>query len=73
MSQVIVITNNPPVVAACFGASSITNTVTMSTTTVGLTVSGQHDVVLLPPLILRDTVRGSIGLITVSQQQQPQS
>ena len=33
---------------------------------------GQHDVVLLPPLILKDTVRGVVSL-TIVLQQQPQS
>ena len=34
--------------------------------------SGRYDVVLPPPLILRDTIRGVVGLATVPQQQ-PQS
>ena len=39
----------------------------------GLAALGQHDVVMPPQLILRDTFRASIGLTTVLQQQQPQS
>ena len=42
----------------------------LASTSVGQTV-GLHDVVLLPQLILGDTMRGSAGIPTMSQQQQP--
>ena len=45
--------------------------VTLAPTSVHLTTSDQHDAVLLPQLILRDTIRDSAGLITLPQQQQP--
>ena len=47
--------------------------VTMASISVCLPASGQHDVVLPAQLIMRDRVRGSVGLATVPQQQQPQS
>ena len=85
MSQVTVTTTTAPVTVVCYWA--ITMTVTLVTTTVDLpalgqhdvhtsmdvTKLGQHDVVLPPQLILRDSMRGSVGLATVSKQQQPQS
>ena len=40
---------------------------------VSLTALCQHDVVLPPQLILRDTMRDSVGVTTLQQQQQPQS
>ena len=55
----------------CLRASSITMTVTMAPTG-GLTMLGQHDMVLHLQLILSDTMRHYVGLITLSQQQ-PQS
>ena len=63
----------PPVTVVYSGALLITTTVKLAPTSVGQTTSGQHDVVLLPQLILRDTVRASVGLTTLDQQQQPQS
>ena len=48
-------------------------TVTMAANTVGLGTWHHHDVVLLPPLIPMDTVRATICLTTVLQQQQSQS
>ena len=46
------------------------STVTMAPTSVGLaTAFGQHDVVLLPSLIPRDTMRGVVVSTTVLQQQ----
>ena len=45
----------------------------MTSTSAGLTAKGQHDVVLPPQLILRDMMRGCVGLITVLQKQQSQS
>ena len=43
----------------------------LTSTSVGQTF-GQHDVVLLPQLILRNTMRVSAGLTTMLQQQPPQ-
>ena len=48
-------------------------TATMDPTSVALTTLGQHDVVLPLQLIQRDTMRGSVGLTTMLQQQQSQS
>ena len=57
----------------CSRASSITTSVTMAPTSVGLAASDWHDVVLPPQLIPRDTMRGPVGHATVPQQWQPQS
>ena len=38
----------------------------MASTSVGLAASGQHDVILSPQLIVRDTVRGFVGLTATS-------
>ena len=65
MFQVTATTTTPPVTVLCSSSSSITMIVTMTPTAVDLVASGQYDVVLPPPLILRETVRGSIGLTTV--------
>ena len=65
MSQVTAITTTPPVTVVCFRASPIAITVMMADTAVGLVAVGQHDVVLLPQLILRDTMRDVVGLSTV--------
>ena len=48
-------------------------TVMLAPTSVGQTTAGQHDVILPPKLILRDTIRGSVGQTTVPQQQEHQS
>ena len=45
----------------------------MSHTSVGSAPLGQYDVVLTPQLILRDTMRGAVGLTTVLQPQHSQS
>ena len=45
----------------------------MAPTSVGLAALDQNDVVLLPQLIQRHTMRGSVVLTTVLQQQQPLS
>ena len=72
MSEANATTITPPVTAVCSGASSLTMTVTMALTLMGLSATlGQHDKVLPPPMTLRDT-RGVSGLATVLQQQ-PQS
>ena len=87
MSQVTVTTSTPPVTIVCSSTSLITLTVTVASTAVDLVTlgqhyihtavdlaaSGQHGVVQPPPFILRDTVRSSVDLATVPQQQQPQS
>ena len=54
-------TTTPPVTVVCSGASVLLMTITMAPTLMGLPATqGQHDVVLLPLLILRDT-RGVVG------------
>ena len=85
MSQVTVSISNALLIVVCFRATTMTVTLVPTAvdllawgqhnmhTTEGLTALGQHDVALLPQLILRDTVRGSLGIATVLQQQQPQS
>ena len=76
MSQVTAVpttTTTPPVTIMCSSGLSITTTVTVAPTTGYLAIFGQHDVVLPPQLILRDTMRGSVGLANVLKQQQPQS
>ena len=69
MSQVIATTTTPPVKVVCSKESPITMIVIMAATSVGLAAS----VVLPPQVIPRVTVRGSFGLITLPQWQQPQS
>ena len=71
ISQVTATTTTPPVTVVC--SRTISMTVTLVPTAVDLTAFGQHDVVLPPQLILRNTVRGSVCLTTVPQQQQSQS
>ena len=67
------VTTTTPATVVCSGESTTTITVTVVPTPVRLTTaSGQHDVVLLSPLILRDAVRGVVSLATVPQQE-PQS
>ena len=73
MFSVTVTTSAPPVTVVWSKASPITTTVTMTLTSVGLAELYQHDVVLPPLLILKDTLRCSISLTFVLQQQQPQS
>ena len=73
MSPVTATTTTPPVTVVCHGASPITLTVTMAPTSVGLAASDQLDMVLPPQLIPRDTMRDSVGLTTVPQQQQLRS
>ena len=80
MSQVTATTSTPPI-NVCSGASPITMNVTwfllMWTSqhwvSMDLAAFSQHDVLLLPPLTLRDTMKGYVGLTTMPQQQQPQS
>ena len=75
MSQVTVTatTTTSPVTVECSRASLIVMTVTLAPTSVDQTILGQHDMVVLQKLILRDTVRGSAGLTNMPQQHQPQS
>ena len=63
-------TNTPPVTVVCPGALLIMITVLLALTSVGQITLGQHDVVLQPQLIQRDTVRGSAGLTNMPQQHQ---
>ena len=68
MSQITVTTTTPPVtcvlqsIAHHYDGYGSSNQIT----------SGQHDEALPPQLTLRDRVRGSAGLTTILQQQQPQ-
>ena len=75
ISQVTVTTTITTMTVRCFGVSPITMTVMMALTATALDLdaSGQHYVVLPPPLNLRYTVKGSVSLTTVLQQQQSQS
>ena len=66
MCQVTVMTTSSPVTTVHSGALSSTMTVTMTPIHVGLVAVGQYDVVLLPPLILRDTMSGVVGLTTAA-------
>ena len=61
-------TNTPPVTAVCSSAVTTTMTAVMVPTSTVLAAALGHDVVLLPPQILKDTVRGIVGLTTVLQQ-----
>ena len=70
MSPVTAATLSPPVTVLCSRALPVTMIVTIAPTSVGLAASDHHDVVWPPQLILRDTMRGSVGLTTLSQQQQ---
>ena len=68
-SNTMAMTSTPPVIAVCSHTSSLLSTVTMAPSLMGLpTTSGQHDVVLSPPLTPRHS-GGVIGLTTVPQQQ----
>ena len=65
-------TNNPPVTVVCSSMSSLLTTATMHPSLMGLSATlGQHDVVLPPLLILRNS-GGVVGLASVPLQQ-PQS
>ena len=69
VSQVTATTTTPSVTFVCFGASASMTTVKIAPTSVGLeAASGQYDVFLLPPLILRDTIRDIVNLDNVLQQ-----
>ena len=70
MSPVIATMTAPPMAVVYSRPSLITMNVTRGPTSVGSAPLGEHDVVLPPQLIQRDTMMGSVGLAT---QQQPQS
>ena len=62
ISQVTVTTTTtPPLTVVGSEAMLITIMNMLAPTSVGKTTLGQHNVVLLPQLILRDTMRGSVG------------
>ena len=75
MSQITALAaaTTPSVTVVYSHTLSITTIDTMATNTMGLLALSQHDVDLLLLLILRDTVRGSVCLTNLPQQQQPQS
>ena len=68
-STTMAMTTTAPVTVVSSGTSSDLSTITMAPSLMGLPVtSGQHDVVLPPPLTLRHS-GGVVGLATVQQQQ----
>ena len=67
MFSVTATSTTPPVTDVCSTASPITMVVTMAPISVGFAASGQHDVVLPQHLILRDTMRVSVGPATIPQ------
>ena len=70
MCQVTVTTTTSPVTVSCSSASTTTITVTMAPTFMVLASAlGQHDIVLTPPIIPRDTVRGVVDLYIVLHEQ----
>ena len=62
-------TTTSPVTVVCSGASLITKMDMLAPTSVGQITLDQQDVVLPPQFILRDTVRGFVGLMHVPQKQ----
>ena len=68
----ITVTTSAPLAAVVSFASTTTMTVVMAPNSMDLAAVLAHGVVLSPPLILRDTMMGSVGLTTVPQQQQAQ-
>ena len=66
MSQVTITntTTTPSMTAVCSRTTLITKMVMLAPTSVGQTTLGQP-----PQLILKDTVKGSVGLTTMQQQQ----
>ena len=71
VSHVTITTATPPVDIV---SSALTRTMIVMTapSSMGLAVVLDHDVVLPPPFILMDTMRGTVGLTTMEQQQHPQ-
>ena len=67
MFHITVAATTPPV-AVVSSALSKTITVMMAPNSMGQGVVLGHNVILLPPFILRKTMMGSVGLITVLQQ-----
>ena len=53
-------TSTPPVTVVCCNASSTSANVMMGPTSMGLPTLGQHDLILLPQFILRDTTTTSV-------------
>ena len=73
MPQITATTTSHPVTVVGSIVSSSTTTLTVVLTSVGLTAAvSQHDMVLPPPMIPRDTMRSVVGQ-TIVLQQQPQS
>ena len=73
MSPIMATTITSAVTVVCSRVLPITMTVTMAATPVGLAALDQHNVVLQPQLIPRDTNRASVGLSTVPHEWQTQS
>ena len=70
MSQVNVTTTSPPVTGVCSSVLTTTTANMMASSSMELAIAScQYDVVLLPPLIPRDTIRSAVSLATVLQQQ----
>ena len=72
VSQVMKTITTATVTVVCSRVVPITMTVTLAPNSVGQTALSQHDVILLPHLIPRNTMRVFVGLTTVLQQQKPQ-
>ena len=72
MSQVTQTTTTtittPHVTLVYTRAMLITKMVILAATSVDQMISGQHDMVLLPQLIMMDTIRSFVGLTTKPQQ-----
>ena len=64
-------TTTPSVTVVCSGLMPITMVVILAPISLGQTILGKQDDNLLPQFISGDTVRGSIGLHTMPQKQQP--
>ena len=75
MSQVTVTTatTNPPVTVVWLQSNTHHYDGYAGSHLCGLDTLGQHDVALPLQLILGDTFRGSFGITTMLQQQQPHS
>ena len=69
LSQVAATTTTPSLTVVS-SASTTTMAVMMAPTSLKLAAGvGQHNVVMMSPLILRYTIRGVVGLANVTQQQ----
>ena len=58
-------TTTPSVTVVCSRTLLITTVIMLAPTSVDQIPLGQHDVVLLPQMIIRDRMGGSVGLTTV--------